>query len=145
MKTCYKCKVEKSLSEFAKNKSRKDGYNGMCKQCKNEYTKTHYNDNKQYYLDKAARNKRAYQEKARVIILSHLSNHPCTDCGESNPVVLEFDHMDGVNKIDGVGAMIQRGMPLDMVQAEMLKCEVRCCNCHRIRTAKQFGWWLDRI
>lgn len=141
MKTCYKCKLEKVLSEFAKNKSRKDGYNGMCKQCKNEYTQNHYKENTDYYLKKAVRNKTAYKEEARKLIWDHLEKNHCVDCGESDPLVLEFDHMDGVEKVAGVGAMISRGMTLDSIRAEMLKCEVRCCNCHRRRTAKQFGWW----
>lgn len=27
------------------------------------------------------------------------------------------------------------------VWEEIQKCEVRCANCHRRRTAKQFGWY----
>lgn len=145
MKTCYKCKIEKSFSEFAKNKSRKDGYNGMCKSCKNTYTQNHYKENLTYYKDKAVRNKTAYKEAARKVILDHLATNHCVDCGENDPVVLEFDHKDDVKKIAGVGAMISRGMPLDAIKEEMLKCEVRCCNCHRRRTANQFDWWLVKI
>ena len=33
MKTCSKCRVEKSLSEFTKRKDCKDGYAGQCKSC----------------------------------------------------------------------------------------------------------------
>jgi hypothetical protein len=27
------------------------------------------------------------------------------------------------------------------LKAEIAKCQVRCANCHRRRTAAQFGWW----
>lgn len=37
MKKCSKCKIEKSLAEFSKNKSSKDGYNNQCKTCYKEY------------------------------------------------------------------------------------------------------------
>lgn len=33
MKKCTKCKEEKPLSDFNKNKSRKDGYQSSCKKC----------------------------------------------------------------------------------------------------------------
>lgn len=33
-KTCYKCKKEKRISEFHKNKCMKDGYHGYCKLCR---------------------------------------------------------------------------------------------------------------
>jgi len=41
MKTCYKCKKTKALSEFNKNKSCKDGLGSECKSCKKIYRKAH--------------------------------------------------------------------------------------------------------
>jgi hypothetical protein len=38
-KVCYKCKIEKSKSEFYKDKSKKDGLRGNCKACACEYIK----------------------------------------------------------------------------------------------------------
>lgn len=37
MKVCYKCKIEKSEADFSKWKLSKDGLQGWCKQCTNEY------------------------------------------------------------------------------------------------------------
>jgi hypothetical protein len=55
MKICNKCKQEKTILEFTKHKSSKDGYENVCKECKNIIAKTHYRNNidikKQYYLD----------------------------------------------------------------------------------------------
>jgi hypothetical protein len=39
MKTCSKCKIEKSKSEFRKNKSKKDGLDSWCKTCGYAYVK----------------------------------------------------------------------------------------------------------
>jgi 5-methylcytosine-specific restriction endonuclease McrA len=63
------------------------------------------------------------------------------DCGEKDPIVLEFDHIH--SKKANVAAMLNHhGWPA--IQQEIEKCEIRCANCHRRRTAKQFGWFKVR-
>lgn len=58
MKICSFCKTQKPFSEFAKNKSTKDGYQGRCKCCNKldrksaDVTKAY---NKAYYLANKAR------------------------------------------------------------------------------------------
>jgi hypothetical protein len=61
------------------------------------------------------------------------------DCGETNPVLLEFDHVRG-SKLNSVCNLIRRGFSWEKIAAEISKCEVRCCRCHRLKTAKQFGY-----
>ena len=39
MKTCNKCKIEKSLTEFHRAKTNKDGLRGDCNSCRNVYLK----------------------------------------------------------------------------------------------------------
>jgi hypothetical protein len=36
-KICTKCEIKKELTEFPKDKNKKDGYTSSCKQCKKEY------------------------------------------------------------------------------------------------------------
>ena len=38
-KTCARCKQEKGITEFFKNRSKKDGYSGYCKECGLKYNK----------------------------------------------------------------------------------------------------------
>jgi hypothetical protein len=64
------------------------------------------------------------------------------DCGETDPVVLEFDHVRGEKK--GEIAMMVRVDGWDKIVEEMAKCELRCANCHRRKTAKQLGWKIQR-
>ena len=45
MKTCSKCKIEKELAEFNKQKKGKFGVRSICKQCVKEYDNNHYKTN----------------------------------------------------------------------------------------------------
>ena len=49
MKKCNKCKLEKELIEFYKNKTSKDGYRSECKLCKNSIAKNYYKNNKEIF------------------------------------------------------------------------------------------------
>lgn len=48
MKRCYKCKVEKPLNGFCKNKKHKDGLNEICKDCKKKYNLKNSERDKEY-------------------------------------------------------------------------------------------------
>lgn len=100
-----------------------------------------------YLRNKAAYKKKAYEhcKKARLrnrrFVYQYLAAHPCVDCGESNVLVLEFDHVRGTKKND-VAHMVHGSHSLETLRREIAKCEVRCANCHRIATAKRSG--LDK-
>jgi hypothetical protein len=63
----------------------------------------------------------------------------CVDCGETDPIVLEFDHEPG-NKVDIISRMVQQ-RAWNATLAEIAKCSVRCANCHRRKTAERAGWY----
>jgi hypothetical protein len=73
------------------------------------------------------------------MVIEYLLDHPCVDCGISDPLVLEFDHMD--NKIMDVSSLAGSSVAWKRVEAEIAKCVVRCANCHRKRTALDRGWY----
>ncbi len=80
------------------------------------------------------RNQAARTALHRAAILHYLQTHPCVDCGESDPVVLDFDHVRGVKVMD-ISSMVAAGHPWSTIQTEIAKCDVRCSNCHRRITA----------
>lgn len=53
------------------------------------------------------------------------------DCGESDPIVLEFDHRPGEIKLFSIGENGRLGYGIETLKAEMAKCDIRCANCHR--------------
>lgn len=74
-------------------------------------------------------------------VFDYLRTHPCVDCGETDIAVLEFDHRDQKAKEVRVSALVAQGYSTRTVMREIAKCDVRCANCHRRRTAKQLGWY----
>lgn len=86
--------------------------------------------------------KRERHARHRAMIWAYLADHPCVDCGEADPVVLEFDHRDGSDKHSHVSKMVSHASD-ERLMAEIAKCDVRCANCHRRRTAKQMGWYQN--
>lgn len=143
MKICTKCKLQKSLSDFNFKIISKNQLSSHCRQCSREYVRGHYKNNRDYYLRKARRRNLRIRDEVQNYIRSFLSTHPCIDCNESDILVLEFDHLR--DKIHSISEMIGGYYGLSVIKLEMEKCEVRCANCHRRRTAKQFGWFRDKL
>jgi hypothetical protein len=97
----------------------------------------HYYANKRRYLDRNARR----MELVQRCVIGYLLSHPCIDCGEDDPVVLDFDHVRGEKKYN-IAQMV-RSLTLPIVLEEIAKCDVRCANCHRRKTyghCKKFQW-----
>lgn len=119
---CRKCGEDKPLSAFAINRAnKKDGLQYTCKSCACLYTK-----GRRIRLRKAA----------REFIGRYLDSHPCVDCGETNIIVLDFDHVRGKKK-SGIAEMVAGAYVIEAIQREVAKCEIRCANCHRIKSAKK--------
>src|SRR5687767_210326 len=130
MKTCHNCSETKDLSAFNKNKGRKDGYASTCRDCMKLLRKDHYSRNKDKVVASVMERRRAIT--AAVWQVKCASS--CVDCGESDPRVLEFDHLPEYEKEFTISAAGQMGLGLDRVLKEIEKCEVVCANHHRIRT-----------
>ena len=142
MKICTKCKNDYPVpleNYFNKKSSTKDGFQHCCKKCVALFHKEHYQARTDYYKKKARIHNSEYVIRNLQYTIDYLKIHPCVDCGETDPVVLEFDHLG--DKFKAVSQM--RHSSLEMISEEIAKCEVRCCNCHRKKTAKQLGWYKD--
>jgi 5-methylcytosine-specific restriction endonuclease McrA len=70
------------------------------------------------------------------LLFAFFEGHPCVDCGESDAIVLEFDHVNDKSFDIGRGF---RNKNWQEVLDEMSRCEVVCVNCHRRRTARRSG------
>ena len=66
-------------------------------------------------------------------ILDQLRSVPCADCGDRYAQCsMDFDHRDPTQKLRSVTRLINGS--LDVLLAEVAKCDIVCANCHRVRT-----------
>lgn len=101
-KRCRKCKIVKNKKEFYAKQA-------LCKPCSRKQTS-------------------ARTAKHREYAYKYLATHGCVDCGERDPIVLEFDHVRGEKEFT-IGKSYD--FSLDKIKKEIAKCVVRCANCHR--------------
>ena len=140
MKICTRCKEEKELIAFSKRAAKKDGHDIVCKSCRALLYKKRYKDNIVRYRIMSIIKNNKKRDRNRLYILEYLSTHHCVDCGESDPIVLEFDHIKGI-KVNSIANLGSHGSSISIIQNEIDKCEVRCANCHRRKTATQLNWY----
>lgn len=134
-KVCRKCGKEKSLYEYTIHIDYSDAHNSTCKRCVSEVSLERYYKNKESELEA----KKRRRDEKRKWLWEYLKSHPCVDCGNDDPRVLELDHLG--DKIDSVSRLVSQGNSLNSVIEEVKKCEVRCANCHAIVTAERGGFW----
>lgn len=98
--------------------------------------KKHYLKNSDAIKARANDFKKVARKRNREYVDNFLKEHPCIDCGESDIVVLEFDHI-GTDKELELSLAVNQCWSLDKIKKEMKKCVVRCANCHRRITRKR--------
>ena len=135
-RTCRVCKVQQPLSAFPFRSKSQRVRHWICLSCQREVSRA-------WYLRQSPNAKRVggygrkMREKLVARIDSYLEEHPCVDCGESNLIVLDFDHLR--DKTDDVANMVAAGRPWSEIESEIAKCQVCCANCHARRTARRIG------
>lgn len=105
------------------------------------YSRWHYSQNKSAYKARAKAHDAKERARRKAFVVAYLAEHPCIDCDEADPIVLEFDHREGETKLFNI-ADHQRWYQCSMATliAEIAKCEVRCANCHRRKTYRERGF-----
>lgn len=104
-----------------------------------ECQKRWYEKNKEQHIKNVSIRNTIVRNENKQKVYEYLKKHPCIDCGESDIVVLDFDHVKD-EKFMGVSRMINSVYKWSRIQQEIEKCVIRCANCHRRKTARQFNW-----
>ena len=132
MRVCTRC--EDSYEDFGQRSS-------LCRPCKQAYDRAYHARRSKDQKSRKQELQRKLQIEKRQFIYDYLLSHPCVVCGEDDPVVLEFDHVDRSSKDKDVSNMVVNSIA--KIKTEIEKCRVLCANCHKRRTATQLGWYKD--
>ncbi len=99
-------------------------------------SKKHYEANKNKIKARTKKRNKEQKIKNRKFVAWVKNRSCCVDCGETNPLVLDFDHVEGI-KIMNISDMARTSYSRETIMDEIDKCEIRCSNCHRIITHKR--------
>jgi hypothetical protein len=131
VRRCGRCRQTLPLEFFNRLGS---GHQWWCRACFRAY----FRERGAKHLHQSGAAKEARVNAAREHVMWRLSTACCQDCGETDRVVLEFDHLR--DKAEAVAVLMANGAPLTALDEEIEKCEVVCVNCHRHRTGRRAGW-----
>ena len=118
------CKDELSVNMFKKNGRRSDGLQSQCIECQKEYRKTHYEKNKQKYIEKAS----VWRDDFKQWWTEYKLQFKCP-CGEDHPSCIEFHHTND-DKEFNIADLSNQGCKRRLLQ-ELSKCTPLCSNCHK--------------
>lgn len=93
MKTCTRCKVEKSLSEYFADKRLKDGKESRCKACYYEARASYDKENRTFIR---IRNRYGLDKDTYLSMIAH----GCEACGTFERLNVDHDHETG--KVRGI-------------------------------------------
>lgn len=143
IKKCSLCQTKKEHNCFNKKKNSKDGLQNVCRSCNKQRAKRYYKENHKKHLGIIYNRKLKRKEVNQKLFFDFLLKSKCVDCSESNPLVLELDHIRDKRK--EVSILLLYGYSWKVIKQEIDKCEVRCANCHSKKTHesnKSFRWRL---
>lgn len=124
MKICIKCLSKKSLNCFYKNKSKKDGLQDYCKDCKKEQDKKSWSKNGEKWSSH-------YNQKrieALKLVNDYKKERHCEKCLNKKWYSLDFHHLDPSIKEFNISNGI--GYSKENLFNEIEKCIILCKNCH---------------
>lgn len=126
-KFCTCCQSEKSIKDFRKNKSKRDGLQSKCIECDKEYARRYYQANKKHCLQRTKRNtQRLIQEYKEW-----KGTLECAICDEKDPICIDLHHLDSSEKEINISTIGCRDGLTNFLKKEIEKCIPVCANCHR--------------
>lgn len=115
-KICSKCGKELPLNQFEKDRN-------QCRDCRKAYRKERRKSHPEIHTAQALRR----QQKQGEWLNSQKS--ACIICGESEPVCIDFHHINPEEKEFTISK--HRNRSKEWLSIEITKCVCLCANCHR--------------
>lgn len=112
MKLCTKCGIKKTEDSFNKNRRRKDGLQTYCRDCTKIYNNQSYKDSDKRRKAIRQRNK-TDRLRNKEFLRRFRRFSGCKTCGEKEPVVLDFHHLNFDEKDYNVSRMYNHSRKKD--------------------------------
>lgn len=133
-KVCTKCHQTLPITEFRRRNTGKGTYDSHCRICKSEEQKIYWQQNAHRWREGNRQRQHAKRLRLRAFMDAYLSDKKCIECGITDPLVLQFDHVRGI-KYKDVSRLVKHACASeDVILAEIAKCDIVCANCHQRRT-----------
>jgi hypothetical protein len=131
-KRCTGCGEVRAVSEFSKNRAKRDGLQPHCKRCAASRWAAQKGNPRIAAMQRESTRARA--EACREWLWAEKSK-PCERCGGTfHPVAMQFDHLPGRGKKEFGVSMMYYSKGLAALKEERKKCQLLCANCHHIVT-----------
>src|SRR5215212_6109427 len=93
---CDHCGETKEIEEFNWRYKALGIRHNTCRECMKWFNRRYFKGSAhEEHLKNVRERKTVAREVAREYVLNYLATHPCQECGESDPIVLEFHHLHG--------------------------------------------------
>ena len=135
MEICNSCGLPKEEEEFNWRFKALGMRAKTCRECKKDQQHTWYMDHQEQEKERVRRRRVKAREDAREYIYQYKLTNPCENCGETDPVILDFHHVRG--KGANIPALVADGTSLKRIKAEINLCIILCSNCRRKLTASE--------
>ena len=142
LRHCRVCGEAKPLADFPYRSLGRGTRQWICLTCQRSYSRGWYRRNRARHSKTARRTEARQRAAAAAFVRQYLATHPCLGCGETDVLVLDFDHQR--DKVTDVSAMVRHGWSTQAIELEIAKCQVLCANCHRRATALKGRWYRTR-
>lgn len=100
-----------------------------------EESRAYYEENSELIKEKVRNRIRLHMLRLDYIKLKS----GCAHCSETDPRVLEFNHLPSYKKSFNIGRTQGKSKSWETIRKEVAKCEVLCANCHKRVTAREHG------
>src|SRR3990167_10983352 len=142
---CSRCKAPtKPTIEFYYLSQLNGGQKSWCRKCLGDYNRENrhkYRDrdrayNKKRYRLGLDREYRAQWRTDRYNKLNQIKEaSSCSDCKQFFPAIcMDYDHRIRETKTADIAKLVGSNSSWALIEAEIVKCDLVCANCHRIRT-----------